>query len=277
MKTSDFHYELPPDRIAQTPANPRDSSKMMVYNRASGLIEHRIFRDLPDYLTAGDVLVINDTKVIPARLFGVKAVTKGFIEFLLLTRKEKDIWEVLVRPGRRATPGARFLFGDKLTAEVLEVLDGGQRLVRFYYDGIFENILDKLGVMPLPPYIREKLSDPERYQTVYAREPGSAAAPTAGLHFTSEMLDKIRANGIEIVPVTLHVGLGTFRPVTDEDIHAHKMHSEFYTVTLESAERINRARESGGRIISVGTTSARVLETVSDEQGKVRAASGWTD
>lgn len=250
----------------------------MVVDRVSGEISHRVFSDLPEYLTEGDVLVMNDTRVIPARLIGSKEGSGGKIEFLLLKRKDKDTWEALAKPGRRARPGARFSFGEGLlAAEVVEVLDDGNRIVRFEYEGVFEEILDRLGEMPLPPYITEKLMDRERYQTVYSREEGSSAAPTAGLHFTPELLERIREKGVETVFLTLHVGLGTFRPVKVEDIDAHVMHSEYFSISGETADRINAAKAEGRRVISVGTTSTRTLETVADDNGYVREVSGWTD
>ena len=278
MKTSDFWYDLPEERIAQTPAEPRDSSRLMVFDCETGTIEHHIFRDVIQFLDPRDVLVVNETRVIPARLYGEKESTGGVIEFLLLRRLNLTDWEVILRPGKKAKPGARFVFGGgALRAEILSVAEDGGRTVRFSWDGVFEEVLERLGQMPLPPYIHEKLQDPERYQTVYAKVDGSAAAPTAGLHFTPELLDAIRAKGIDIVPVLLHVGLGTFRPVKAEDVEDHKMHSEFYEVTEEQAARINAARERGGRIVCVGTTSVRTLETLADAEGKVHAGSGFTN
>ena len=271
MKTADFNYDLPEELIAQTPAEPRDHSRLLVYHRSTGLIEHRHFYDIIDYLRPGDALVVNETKVIPARLLGVKEDTGVPVEVLLLRRRSASDWETLVRPGRRLRPGAFCSFGDGLLrCEILgSVEDIGGRVVRFHYDGVFEEILDRLGEMPLPPYIHEKLADPSRYQTVYAREEGSAAAPTAGLHFTEELLARVRAKGIQVVPVLLHVGLGTFRPVKVEDAENHVMHSEFCRVTPEAAEALNRARRAGGRIICVGTTSVRTLETLSDGDGVI--------
>ncbi|MBW8380948.1 MAG: tRNA preQ1(34) S-adenosylmethionine ribosyltransferase-isomerase QueA [Youngiibacter sp.] len=278
MKVNDFYYDLPEELIAQHPLEKRDSSRLMVIDRVSGEISHRVFSDLPEYLAEGDVLVMNDTRVIPARLIGSKEGSGGKIEFLLLKRLDKDTWEALAKPGRRARPGARFTFGEGLlAAEVVEVLDDGNRIVRFEYEGVFEEILDRLGEMPLPPYITEKLMDRERYQTVYSREEGSSAAPTAGLHFTPELLERIREKGVETVFLTLHVGLGTFRPVKVEDIDAHVMHSEYYAISRETADRINAAKAEGRRVISVGTTSTRTLETVADDKGFVREVSGWTD
>lgn len=277
MKTSDFVYDLPEELIAQSPAEPRDSSRLMVVHRNTGEIEHRIFRDVVDYLNPEDVLVVNHTRVIPARLYGTKEGTGGAIEFLLLRRLNLTDWEVILKPGKKAKPGARFVFGEgMLTAEILSVAEDGGRTVRFFWEGVFEDVLDRLGEMPLPPYIHEKLQDPQRYQTVYAKIDGSAAAPTAGLHFTPELLEAVRAKGVDIVPVLLHVGLGTFRPVKEEDVENHHMHSEYYEVTEEQAARINAARTRGGRIICVGTTSVRTLETVADEQGIVHAGSGFT-
>ncbi len=277
MKTSDFWYDLPEELIAQTPAEPRDSSRLMVVDNETGAISHRVFRDIVSYLDPRDVLVVNHTKVIPARLYGEKEETGGAIEFLLLRRLNLTDWEVILRPGKKAKPGARFVFGGgALRAEILAVSEDGGRTVRFSWDGVFEEVLERLGQMPLPPYIHEKLKDPARYQTVYAKIDGSAAAPTAGLHFTQDLLDAIRAKGIDIVPVLLHVGLGTFRPVKEEEIEEHRMHSEYYEVTEEEAARINAARARGGRIVCVGTTSVRTLETLADEAGLVRAGSGFT-
>lgn len=277
MKTSDFDYELPEELIAQTPMEPRDHSRLLVYHRADQRVEHLHFYDLPRFLRKGDVLVINETKVIPARLLGEKEDTGVPVELLLLKRLERDVWEALVRPGRRLKPGAVCTFGNGLLkAEIIESAEDGGRKVRFLYDGVFEEILDRLGQMPLPPYIHEKLQDKTRYQTVYAKEEGSAAAPTAGLHFTPQLLDTIRNMGVDIVPVVLHVGLGTFRPVKVEDVSQHHMHVEHYQVSPEAAERINRARAEGGRCICVGTTSVRTLETVTGEDGQVQAQSGDT-
>ncbi len=278
MKTSDFYYDLPQELIAQTPLEDRSSSRLLVVDKKNGELSHKHFHDITDYIQEGDCLVVNDTRVIPARLYGVKEGTGGKIEFLLLTRKEQDVWEVILKPGKKAKPGARFVFGDGLlTAEILDVVNDGNRLVRFYYDGLFENVLDTLGEMPLPPYITAQLEDKERYQTVYSKHSGSAAAPTAGLHFTPELMDKLRQKGVKFAYVTLHVGLGTFRPVKVDDVENHKMHSEFYVMNKETAELINETKKSGGRIISVGTTSTRVLETLADENGFVHEATGWTD
>lgn len=277
MKTSDFDYELPEELIAQTPMEPRDHSRLLVYHRADKSMEHLHFYDLPRFLNHGDVLVINETKVIPARLLGQKEDTGVPVELLLLKRLERDVWEALVRPGRRLHPGAVCVFGDGLLrAEIIGTADGGRRKVRFRYEGVFEEILDRLGQMPLPPYIHEKLADQNRYQTVYAKEEGSAAAPTAGLHFTPELLERIRQMGVQIVPVLLHVGLGTFRPVKAEDVSEHHMHVEHYEVSPEAAEKINAARAAGGRCICVGTTSVRTLESASGKDGLVKAQSGDT-
>lgn len=277
MTTKDFYYDLPPELIAQTPLTDRSASRLLVLNKESGEISHEHFYDIPTHLKPGDCLVMNNTRVIPARLYGCKEGTGGKIEFLLLKRLELDKWEVILRPGKKAKPGSRFEFGGGLLrAEVLEVIEDGNRIVRFEYDGVWEEILDKLGEMPLPPYIKEKLSDKERYQTVYSKIEGSAAAPTAGLHFTKELLKKIEDMDVETAYLTLHVGLGTFRPVSVDNVEEHIMHSEFYQVSPETAEKINRTRERGGRIIAVGTTSVRTLETVADDEGRMRAASGET-
>lgn len=277
MKTSDFYYDLPERLIAQTPVSPRDAARMMVIHRDTGLREDKIFRDLPDYLRPGDVMVINQTKVIPARLLGEKEETGVPVEILLLKRLDKDRWETLVRPGRRLKKDALVSFGGGiLRARIGETTEAGGRVVTFLYEGVFEELLDRLGEMPLPPYIHEKLKDPTQYQTIYARQEGSAAAPTAGLHFTQDVMERVRAMGVEIVPVLLHVGLGTFRPVKAEDVSEHQMHSEFYQVTEEAAERINAARRAGGRIVCIGTTSVRTLETVADENGVVHPGMGET-
>ena len=277
FETKDFYYDLPEKLIAQTPLKNRAESRLMCLDKKSGEISHKHFYDILDYLTEGDALILNDTKVLPARLYGEKEGTGGAIEFLLLNKRSLDEWEVILKPGRRAKPGARFIFGGgKLKAEVLDIVNEGNRLVKFYYDGVFENILDELGEMPLPPYITEKLEDKNRYQTVYARHEGSAAAPTAGLHFTEELLEKIKNKGVNIGYVTLHVGLGTFRPVKVENISDHKMHSEFYVMPPETAELINKTKSSGKRVISVGTTATRVMETVG-AKGEIKADSGWTD
>lgn len=278
MKVSDFDYELPQELIAQDPLPTRSDSRLMVLGRADGRVEHRQFTDILDYLAPGDCLVLNNTRVIPARLYGVKEDTGAQVEVLLLKRRENDVWEALVRPGKKLRPGARVRFGDGLlTGEIVEVVEEGNRLVRFHYEGIFEELLDRLGQMPLPPYITHELRDKNRYQTVYARHDGSAAAPTAGLHFTEELLGKVREKGVQIAEVTLHVGLGTFRPVKAEQVLDHHMHSEFYQVSAEAAETINRAKREGRRVISVGTTSTRTLESAADENGFLCEKSGWTD
>ena len=278
MKTSDFDYVLPEELIAQTPMEPRDHSRLMVVHRGTGAIEHKHFYDLPQYLRPGDALVINETKVIPARLLGVKEDTGVPVEVLLLRRENATDWEALVRPGRRLKPGTTCVFGDGLLrCAVLEnVAETGGRLVRFQYEGVFEELLDRLGEMPLPPYIHEKLQDQSRYQTVYAKAEGSAAAPTAGLHFTPALLEQVRAMGVTVVPVLLHVGLGTFRPVKEEDVDKHVMHSEYYQVTREAADTLNRIRQAGGRLICVGTTSVRTIETVADDGGIIHPGAGET-
>ncbi|MDD6811643.1 MAG: tRNA preQ1(34) S-adenosylmethionine ribosyltransferase-isomerase QueA [Lachnospiraceae bacterium] len=270
LKKSDFYFDLPEELIAQDPLEDRSSSRLLLLNKNTGEIEHHIFREITDYLHPGDCLVLNNTKVIPARLMGVKEDTGATIEVLLLKRRENDIWETLVKPGKKAKPGAKLSFGDGLLkAEVLEVVEEGNRLIQFRYDGIFEEVLDKLGEMPLPPYITHKLQDKNRYQTVYAKYEGSAAAPTAGLHFTKELLSKIEAKGVDIAYVTLHVGLGTFRPVKVDNILEHHMHSEYYQVSKEAADKINRAKENGHRVICVGTTSCRTVESAADENGRL--------
>ncbi|MCM1439225.1 MAG: tRNA preQ1(34) S-adenosylmethionine ribosyltransferase-isomerase QueA [Roseburia sp.] len=274
-KKSDFYYELPPELIAQTPAEPRDSSRLLVYDRQTDRVEHRVFRDVCDYLKAGDVLVINSTKVLPARLYA-HTENGGAVEILLLKRLEKDRWEVLCKPGKKCTVGRSFKINEKLSFTVEGVTDSGERIINFSYDGVFENILEEVGSMPLPPYIKEKLKDKNRYQTVYAKTDGSAAAPTAGLHFTPELLNKIRAMGVEIVEVLLHVGLGTFRPVKEDIITDHKMHGEHYEVSEQAAAAINRAKAEGRRIIAVGTTSVRTLESAAGEDGVLKAGSGET-
>lgn len=278
MKLSDFNYNLPEELIAQDPLEKRDNSRLMVLHRETGELEHKHFYDVIDYLNPGDCLVVNNTKVIPARLMGVKEGTGASIEVLLLKRKEEKVWETLVKPGKKARVGARISFGDGLlVGEVIDVVEEGNRLIRFEYDGIFEEILDRLGQMPLPPYITHQLQDKNRYQTVYAKYDGSAAAPTAGLHFTEELLQKIQDKGIRIAKVTLHVGLGTFRPVKEENVLDHHMHSEFYIVDEEAAKIINETKANGGRVISVGTTSTRTLETVAEPDGHIPVKSGWTD
>lgn len=278
MKTSDFYYELPKELIAQDPLKDRSSSRLLHLSLKDGSLEHRHFTDVLDYLREGDCLVINDTKVIPARLYGHKSETGGLIEILLLKRRENDIWECLVKPGKKARPGASIIFGNGiLKGEILDIVDEGNRLIQFHYEGIFEEILDCLGEMPLPPYITHKLADKNRYQTVYAKNEGSAAAPTAGLHFTKELLEKVQEKGVNIAHVTLHVGLGTFRPVKVDDVEAHHMHSEFYVVEEDQARLINETKKKGGRVISVGTTSCRTLESATGEDGVLRAGSGWTE
>ncbi len=278
MDVKDFDYELPQELIAQDPIEHRDESRLMVLNRETGETEHRIFHDVIEYLQPGDCLVINNTKVIPARLYGIRKETGAQIEVLLLKRKENDIWETLVKPGKKCKIGTELEFGEGLLkGTVVDVVEEGNRLIRFSYEGIFEEILDRLGQMPLPPYITHELKDKNRYQTVYAKHEGSAAAPTAGLHFTEELLGKIREKGIDIAEVTLHVGLGTFRPVKVDTIEEHHMHSEFYIIDEEAAEKINRAKDSGHRVICVGTTSCRTVESAADESGHLRACSGWTE
>ena len=278
MNLHDFYYELPQELIAQDPLEDRSGSRLLILDRETGKREHHIFREIIDQLHPGDCLVVNNTKVIPARLIGSREGTGGKVEVLLLKRGEDDVWETLVKPGKKARPGAKILFGDGiLTGEVLEVVEDGNRKIRFRYDGIFEEILDRLGQMPLPPYITHQLKDKNRYQTVYAKHDGSAAAPTAGLHFTPELLQAIRDRGVRIAHVTLHVGLGTFRPVKAEQIEDHHMHSEFYMVEEEQARLINRTKAEGGRIIAVGTTSCRTLESAAGPDGMLQAGSGWTD
>lgn len=278
MKTSDFYYDLPEELIAQDPLEDRTASKLLVLDRKTGAVKHKIFSDVIDYLNEGDCLVINNTRVIPARLIGEKEGTGGKVEVLLLKRRANDVWETLVKPGKKLKPGAKITFGDgRLRAEVLEVVEEGNRLVKFYYEGIFEEILDSLGEMPLPPYITHKLEDKEMYQTVYAKFDGSAAAPTAGLHFTKELLNKIEEKGIKIASITLHVGLGTFRPVKVDDVNNHHMHTEWYEVNAEAAEIINETKRNGGRVICVGTTSCRTIESVADENGYMKAKTGETD
>lgn len=278
MKTSDFFYELPQELIAQTPVEPRDSSRLMVLNKNTGEIEHKIFRDLIDYLMPDDCLILNDTRVIPARIYGTKKETGAYVEFLLLNQKENNIWECLCKPGKRAKIGTKFVFGDGLVeCEVVDITEDGNRLIKFKCDSKeIYNILDKIGKMPLPPYITEELKDSERYQTVYSRELGSAAAPTAGLHFTKEMLNKIERKGVKIGYVTLHVGLGTFRPVKVDDVTKHKMHTEHYHILKETADLINETKNNGGRVISVGTTSTRTLESVATKNGCICEDEGDT-
>lgn len=278
MKTSDFYYDLPKELIAQDPLEDRSASRLMHLNKETGEYEHGHFRDILKYLKPGDCLVINDTKVIPARLYGSKVGTDAAIEILLLKRRENDIWETLVKPGKKCKVGTVISFGDGiLTGEVVDIVDEGNRLIQFHYDGIFEEILDQLGEMPLPPYITHKLQDKNRYQTVYAKHEGSAAAPTAGLHFTKELLQQVQDAGVKIAHVTLHVGLGTFRPVKVEDVTQHHMHSEFYVVEEDQAKLINDTKAAGGRVIAVGTTSCRTLESATGEDGILKAGSGWTE
>lgn len=278
MKRQDFYYELPEELIAQDPLEDRSSSRLLVLGKESGLVSHRVFKDITDYLHRGDCLVINDTKVIPARLIGSKIGTDAKIEVLLLKRKEDNVWETLVKPGKKAKVGTRIRFGDGiLIGEVTGVVEEGNRLIQFSYEGIFEEILDRLGQMPLPPYITHQLEDKNRYQTVYAAHSGSAAAPTAGLHFTPELLEEIRQKGIDIAKVTLHVGLGTFRPVKVDDIMEHHMHSEFFQIDEAAAMKINKAKDTGGRVVCVGTTSCRTIESAAGADGHIKAGSGWTD
>ena len=275
-KKSDFYYELPEELIAQSPAEPRDSSRLLVYDRASDSVEHKIFKDITGYLKKGDVLVVNNTKVLPARLYA-HTENGGAVEVLLLKRLEKDIWEVLVKPGKKCSVGKKLIISKNLTLTVEGITDSGERIVRFYYDGVFEEILDKAGSMPLPPYIKSKLKDKNRYQTVYAKRDGSAAAPTAGLHFTPALLQGLKDKGVEIAEVLLHVGLGTFRPVKEDIITDHKMHSEYFEVGADAAETVNRAKREGRRVIAVGTTSVRTLESVADENGFLKPCSGNTE
>lgn len=278
LKKSDFYFELPEELIAQDPPEDRSSSRLLVLDKVTGKTKHHVFKEILEYLRPGDCLVLNNTKVLPARLYGVKEDTGAAIEVLLLKRKENDVWETLVKPGKKARPGTRLLFGDGcLRAEVLEVVEEGNRLIRFSYEGIFEEILDRLGEMPLPPYITHKLQDKNRYQTVYAKYEGSAAAPTAGLHFTDQLLSQIADKGVETAYVTLHVGLGTFRLVKVDNLLEHHMHSEYYEVTQEAADKINRVKVAGGRIICVGTTSCRTVESAADEKGMVQAGCGNTE
>ena len=278
MKRQDFYYELPEELIAQAPLEDRQSSRLLVLDKESGVISHRIFREVTEYLREGDCLVINDTKVIPARLIGSREGTNAKIEILLLKRRENNIWETLVKPGKKAKVGTRIHFGEGLlTGEVIGIVEEGNRLIQFTYDGIFEEILDRLGQMPLPPYITHQLEDKNRYQTVYAVNTGSAAAPTAGLHFTPELLKKIEEKGVAVARVTLHVGLGTFHPVKVDEITDHHMHSEFFRIDEEAAEKINHAKDTGGRVICVGTTSCRTIESAADENGRLKACSGWTE
>ena len=278
MKKEDFYFDLPEELIAQDPLEDRSGSRLLVLNKETGEVEHHVFREIVNYLNEGDCLVINDTKVLPARLIGSKIGTDAKIEVLLLKRKENDVWETLVKPGKKAKVGTRISFGDGLlVGEVVDIVEEGNRLIHFEYEGIFEEILDQLGQMPLPPYITHQLEDKNRYQTVYAKHSGSAAAPTAGLHFTPELLQEIEDKGVQIARVTLHVGLGTFRPVKVDNILEHHMHSEFYQIEEKAAQKINHAKESGHRVICVGTTSCRTIESAADENGKLHATSGWTE
>ena len=278
MKTKDFYYDLPEELIAQTPVEPRDASRLMTLDKTTGAIGHYHFRDIVDLLREGDCLILNDSRVLPARIYGVKEDTGAHVEFLLLENKGNDRWEALAGPGKKARKGSRFTFGDGLLrCEVVDVLPDGNRLIQFQYEGVFFNLLDQIGQMPLPPYIKEKLQDRERYQTVYSREVGSAAAPTAGLHFTPELLERVKAKGIKLGFVTLHVGLGTFRPVSAEDIQDHKMHAEHYHMPQETADLINETKEKGGRVIAVGTTSCRTIESVAQKEGCFKESEGWTD
>ena len=276
MKTKDFYYDLPKELIAQHPEEKRDHSRLLVLDKKTGEMEHKHFYDIKNYLKKGDLLVLNDTKVMPARIYGHREGKEEKIEFLLLNRKD-DVWECLSKPGKKAKIGTKIIFSDKLSAEVVDISDDGSRFLKFEYEGIFEEILDELGEMPLPPYITEKLEDKNRYQTVYAREEGSAAAPTAGLHFTKELLQELSDMGVEICYITLHVGLGTFRPVKVENVDEHEMHSEFYVMTKEVADKINAAKERGSRVIAVGTTSVRTVESIADEDGRVCEKSGFTN
>ena len=278
MDVKDFYYDLPQELIAQDPLEDRSSSRLMVLDKITGEVEHRHFKDITEYLRPGDCLVINNTKVIPARLYGVKEGTEAKIEILLLKRKENDIWETLVKPGKKCKIGTKIVFGEGiLTGEVVDIVEEGNRLIQLHYEGIFEEILDRLGQMPLPPYITHQLQDKNRYQTVYAKYDGSAAAPTAGLHFTPELLQQVRDMGVEIAEVTLHVGLGTFRPVKETDVLKHHMHSEFYKIEQSEADKINKAKKEGHRVIAVGTTSTRTLESAADENGFLTEKSGWTE
>lgn len=278
MDVKDFYYDLPQELIAQDPLLDRSGSRLMVLDKYTGEIQHKIFKNIVDYLKPGDCLVVNNTKVIPARLYGVKEGTEAKIEILLLKRRENDIWETLVKPGKKCKPGTRISFGEGLLiGEIVDIVEEGNRLIQFHYEGIFEEILDQLGQMPLPPYITHQLQDKNRYQTVYAKYDGSAAAPTAGLHFTPELLEQVKALGVEIAEVTLHVGLGTFRPVKVENVLEHHMHSEFYQIEKSEADKINKAKKEGHRVIAVGTTSTRTLESAADEQGMLHETSGWTE
>lgn len=278
MKVHDFYFDLPEELIAQEPIEKRDMSRLLVLHRDDGGIEHKVFREVINYFNEGDCLVLNNSRVIPARLFGIREETGAKVEFVLLKKINKNRWETLVKPGKKSKPGTRFLFGEgELKGTIIETTDSGGRIIEFEFEGVFEEILDRLGQMPLPPYIKKKLKDKERYQTVYSKIEGSAAAPTAGLHFTKELLEEIEKKGVDIAYVTLHVGLGTFRPVKAQNVEEHHMHSEYYTIGEESAEKINRAKSRGKRVIAVGTTSCRTLETAADENGRLSKSSGWTD
>lgn len=278
LRTSDYYFDLPEELIAQDPLEDRSSSRLLTLNRKSGEVQHHVFKNITEYLKPGDCLVLNNTKVIPARLLGVKEDTNAAVEVLLLKRRENDVWETLVKPGKKLRPGAKMVFGDGiLKAEVMEVVEEGNRLVKFYYDGIWEEVLDRLGEMPLPPYITHKLQDKNRYQTVYAKYEGSAAAPTAGLHFTNELLEELEKKGIRLAYVTLHVGLGTFRPVKVDNVLEHHMHTEYYQVSQEAADMINETKKNGGRVICVGTTSCRTVESAADENGRLEECCGNTD
>ena len=278
MKVTDYYFDLPQEQIAQDPLEDRSSSRLLVLDKETGEYSHHIFREITEFLKPGDCLVLNNTKVIPARLFGEKEVTQAKIEILLLKRKENDVWETLVKPGKKAKVGTKIIFGGGLlVGEVIDIVEDGNRLIKFTYEGIFEEILDQLGQMPLPPYITHQLKDKNRYQTVYAKYDGSAAAPTAGLHFTPELLQQVKDMGVDIAEVTLHVGLGTFRPVKVDNILEHHMHSEFYMVTQEAADKINNAKKNGHRVICVGTTSCRTIESAADENGMLKESSGWTE
>lgn len=277
MKTEDFYYDLPEELIAQHPLKNRSDSRLMLLNKDNGEIEHKHFYDIINYLNPGDVLVLNNTKVMPARLFGHRENKDEKIEVLLLKQKEDDIWECLTKPGKKTKIGSKIIFSDKLKAEVVDISEDGSRYIKFFYNGIFNEILDELGEMPLPPYIKEKLEDKSRYQTIYSKVEGSAAAPTAGLHFTEELLEEIKNKGIDMVYLTLHIGLGTFRPVKADRIEDHQMHSEYYILSEDAAKRINKARENGNRVIAVGTTSVRTLESIAADDGRLSEKSGWTD
>ncbi|WP_138159088.1 tRNA preQ1(34) S-adenosylmethionine ribosyltransferase-isomerase QueA [Peptoniphilus catoniae] len=277
MKTEDFYYDLPERLIAQHPLKDRSSSRLLLVDKKNGSMEDKHFYDIIDYLNKGDVLVLNDTKVMPARIFGHRKGKEESIEVLLLKQNEDDIWECLTKPGKKTKIDSEIIFSDRLSGKVVDLSDDGSRFIKFNYEGIFHEILDELGEMPLPPYIKEKLEDKDRYQTVYSKEEGSAAAPTAGLHFTKELLNEIKAKGVELAYITLHIGLGTFRPVKVEDVENHKMHSEFYIINKEAADKINKAKKNGNRVIAVGTTSVRTIESVAEDDGSIKEKSGWTD